>query len=108
MLSAAAAVLLAQPFVARADVTISTATTTSLATTASGNITVESAGSVAVKNTGAALTLDSNNFINNAGVVSNSDNTGSIGIQIDTTNHDILAASPGLQSTNTITVTGDG
>ena len=93
---------------ARADVTITTATTTPLATTASGNITIEATGSVAVKNNGAALVLDSNNFINSSGQISNLDNTGSIGILVDTSDHDVVAASPGLVSLNTIALTGTG
>ena len=109
MLSAAAAALLgALPMAALADVTVSTATTTALTTTASGNITIEAAGTIAVRNTGAALTLDSKNFITNNGLISNLNNTGSIGIQIDLTNHDVRAQSGGLISTNTITVAGEG
>jgi len=109
MLSAAVSVLLAAPpLAALADVTIKDATTTGLATTASGNITIESTGSIALKNNGAVLSLDSNNFINNSGLISNLNNSGSIGIQIDTTDHNVIAASPGLQSTNAITITGEG
>jgi hypothetical protein len=105
MLSAAVAVLLAQP--ARADVTIDSATTRPLVTTTSGNITITSTGSVAVRNNGAALTLDSNNFINNAGAISNLENSGSIGILVDTSDHDVVSAQ-GLISTNSITVAGEG
>jgi hypothetical protein len=108
MLSAAAAVLLAQPMAVRADVTINSATTNPLATTASGNITIEAAGAISVENNGAALTLDSNNFINSSGQISNLNNSGSIGIMIDTSDHNVVAASPGLVSLNSITVTGEG
>ena len=93
---------------ARADITINSATTTPLATTASGNITIEPTGAISVKNNGAVLTLDSNNFINNSGQLSNLDNSGSIGILIDTTDHDVVAASPGLVSLNSITLAGEG
>jgi hypothetical protein len=109
MLSAAVSVLLAAPpMAALADVTINSATTTGLATTASGNITIENTGSIALKNNGAVLSLDSNNFINNSGLISNLNNSGSIGIQIDTTDHNVIAASPGLVSTNAITISGEG
>ncbi len=108
MLSAAAAVLLAQPMAVRADVTINSATTTPLATTASGNITIEPTGAISVKNNGAVLTLDSNNFINSSGQISNLDNSGSIGLLIDTSDHDVVAASPGLVSLNSITLAGEG
>jgi hypothetical protein len=110
MLSAAAAVLFAAaPLVALADVTVSAARTDPLTTTASGNITIDAnGGAMAIQNNGAALTLDSNNFILNNGLVSNINNSGSIGIQIDLTNHNVVSQSPGLLSTNAITVAGTG
>jgi hypothetical protein len=107
MLSAAAAVLCASAMAALADTTISTGTSTPLATTTAGNITIDSSGAIGVKNGGAALTLDSDNFVVNNGVISNGDNDGAIGILIDTTDHDVLALD-GLSSSNTITVTGSG
>ena len=108
MLSAAAAVLCASAMAALADTTISNGTSTSLATTAAGNITIDASGAISVKNGGAAVTLDSNNFVTNNGVISNGDNDGAIGILIDTTDHDVLAQTGGLTSSNTITVTGSG
>ena len=105
MLSAAAAVLLAQP--ALADLTVDSATSTSLLTSTSGNITITSTGTVDLKNNGAVLVLNSNNFIKNEGQISNLNNTGSIGILIDTSASDIVSTG-GLISTNAITVVGEG
>ena len=109
MLSAAAAGLLAAlPMAALADVTVNSASTTALATTASGNVTVESTGSIAVRTNGSALALDSDNFIINNGPISNDNTDGSIGLMIDTSDHNVVAKSPGLLSTNAITLSGTG
>jgi hypothetical protein len=108
MLSAAAAVLCASAMAALADTTVSTNTSTALVTTTAGNITIDSSGAVAVKNGGAAVTLDSNNFVLNNGVIQNGDNDNAIGVLIDTTDHDVVAQSGGLTSTNTISVAGSG
>lgn len=108
MLSAAAAVLLASPIAALADITINTATTDQVLTSASGNVTIESSGSIAVRSDGAALVLNSNNFVNSSGVLSNLNTSGAIGVLIDTSAQTVLAQSPGLLSTNTISLSGTG
>ena len=108
MLSAAAAVLLAAPMAARGDVTINTATTDQVLTSASGNVTIESTGSIALRSNGAALVLNSNNFVNNSGLISNINTAGAIGVLIDTSAQAVVAQSPGLVSTNTISLSGTG
>jgi hypothetical protein len=66
-----------------ADLTISTATTTAISTgNVSGNITITPAGSVAVTTAGAAVTLNSSNFVLNSGNITNSSGTGAIGVNI--------------------------
>lgn len=54
---------------AHADATVSTATTTPLATSSSGNINITAAGSIAPTVSGAAVTIDSNNTVTNAGKI---------------------------------------
>ncbi len=108
MLSAAAAVLLALPVATRADIEVSTDTSTALDTKANGNITITSNGSITVNNGGAIITLDSNNSVTNSGTLNQGSNNNGLGIQIDTSAGDILAQGQGLISSNTITIGGDG
>jgi hypothetical protein len=108
LLSAAAAALLALPLATRADVTVSSSSSTALDTKTSGNITIDTNGSISVNNGGAILTLDSNNSITNNGTLSQGNSNNALGIQIDTSGGNILAAGSGLLSTNTIALGGDG
>ena len=73
MLSAAAAALSAAAFfpaslsAALADTTISNATSTILATSSSGNISIDTGGSINTKAAAPLVTLNSNNFVLNQG-----------------------------------------
>ena len=69
------------------DLSISTSTTTAVSTATAangtpGNITISSSGSVGIAATGAAVTLNSNNFVLNSGTISNPFATGATGVQI--------------------------
>lgn len=64
---------------ARADTTISTATTAPLSTVAAGNITVTADGSIAPPS-GAAITINSNNNVGNAGKLTFSNVNAATGI----------------------------
>ncbi len=108
MLSAAAAVLLASPIAAQGQTTIDTATTDQVLTSVKGNVTISPTGSIALRSTGAALVINSNNFATNNGIISNINTTGAIGVLIDTSAQVIVAQSPGLLSTNTISLAGTG
>ena len=109
MLSAAAAALLTAAFAsARADTTITTATSTELTTSTAGNIVIDATGSVNItKNGVAAVTLNSNNSVVNNGAISNAGTEGGVGVVIDTTSGNILN-STGFGSTGNIDVGGNG
>ncbi|MDZ4690089.1 hypothetical protein [Terricaulis sp.] len=72
------------------DVTISTATTTPLATSdpgagapvASGDITIASGGSITITTGQTAITVDSNNDVTNGGQISSSDASNTTGIRL--------------------------
>lgn len=111
MLSAAAAALLAGalPFAgALADTTISNSSGTALKTSTSGNITIATGGGVGVNAAGAAVTLNSNNFVLNNGAISNLDTDSAFGVLIDTSAGNIVAPTTGLANLGTIAVSGKG
>jgi hypothetical protein len=64
-----------------AQTSVSTATTTPLATSAAGNIDITTAGSVTVPQD-AAITVDSNNTVTNAGTISVRDSTAGTGVLV--------------------------
>jgi hypothetical protein len=87
-ISAAVAPLLLMAWAAHAETTISTATTTPVATATANNgaadsITISSSGSVKRSDAGAAVTQNSNNAISNAGAITTTtvDNTTGILLQ---------------------------
>jgi uncharacterized protein with beta-barrel porin domain len=61
---------------ALADTTISSNTTTPLKTSTSGNITINQNVSVTVATTGAVVTIDSSNSVNNGGIIQNTQTGG--------------------------------
>ena len=95
MLSAATAALLAAPFMVtpgRADTTITTTQKSGINTTTDGNITIQSGG-VEIKAASPAVIINSNNFLSNAGSISNADTAGAIGVQVDTSAGNIVNSS---------------
>jgi hypothetical protein len=85
-LSGAISVGIAVPALAD-DLTISTSTTSPIATLTAangtpGNVTITTSGSVAIGASGAAVTLNSNNSVLNNGTISNSAAASAIGVQI--------------------------
>jgi Autotransporter beta-domain len=112
MLSAAAAALLAAALAvtaARADTDITTATSTPLVTSGSGNITIESGGSVGISQTGVAgVTINSNHSLLNSGFISNTGVDGAIGVAIDTSAGNLFPNSTGFASTGSIDLGGNG
>ncbi len=112
MLSAAAAALLTAALAvaaARADTEVSTATSTPLLTSTSGNIVIDATGSVSIATSGtAAVTLDTTNtVVTNSGTISNANTDNGIGLVIDTTSGNIVAGT-GISSTGSIDVGGSG
>lgn len=83
LLTAAVVALLSGP--AFADTTISTATTTALATSTAGNISIpSSAGSITITQAGPVIKIDSDNTVTNlSGKLSNKNTTGAIGVEIN-------------------------
>ncbi|WP_394664015.1 autotransporter domain-containing protein [uncultured Sphingomonas sp.] len=77
-LSTVAFGLIATP--ALADTTVGGATTTPLATSTAGNVAIASGGSVTPGGAGAAVTIDSNATVSNAGSITSKDISNSIGI----------------------------
>jgi hypothetical protein len=122
MLSAAAGALLASGLslsLARADTEISNSTGTALNTASSGNIVIDTSGSVGAKGTTATVLLNSNNFVYNAGSISNDDTASAIGLEVDTSAGNIVSqsatsstttatTSAGLANLGTIDLTGTG
>ena len=109
MLSAAAAALLAAVPAARADITISTNTTTPLSTSTSGNIIIAPTGGIGITTAAtAAATIDSNHSVNNGGFLANTGTSDAIGVAINTTAGNIFPNSAGLISTGTIDLAGAG
>ncbi len=111
MLSAAAAALLAAVASAHADTEISTSTSTALTTASAGNIIINAPnGGIGITAAGPAVTINSNNFVNNAGFIANTGTSDAVGIQIDTSvNSGVLfPPSNGLVSTGTIDLAGGG
>ncbi len=78
-LSTVAFGLIATP--ALADTNVGGSTTTPLNTSAAGNVTIGSGGSIALSNPGAAVTIDNNSTVSNAGSITSKDINGSTGIQ---------------------------
>jgi len=102
--TAAMAAALVRPAMAD-DVTISSRTTTPIATSSAsnssaGNITITPGGSVEVSTSGAAVTLDSNNTIVNKGIISNTMGSTSSGVHI------VAGQTGSFLSTGTINVPG--
>ena len=109
MLSAATAALLAAPFMVtagRADTTITGTQKSAINTTTDGNITIQSGG-VEIKAASPAVTINSNNFLSNAGSISNEDTDGAIGVQVDTSAGNIVNSS-GILNLGAISLTGKG
>ena len=109
MLSAATAALLAAPFMVtqgRADTTITGIQKNAINTTTDGNITIQSGG-VEIKAASPAVTINSNNFLSNAGTITNNDTVGAIGVQVDTSAGNIVNSS-GLLNLGSIDLTGKG
>lgn len=72
-----------------------------------GNVTITSAGSIAVGNTQGALTIDNNSWALVQGGISNKDNDGASAIHVDmSSNPDLSGAS--FQNTAASTITGTG
>ena len=109
MLSAATAALLAAPFMVtagRADTTITSVQKSAINTTSDGNITIQSGG-VEIRAASPAVTINSNNFLSNAGAITNSDTTGAIGVQVDTSAGNIVNSS-GIVNLGSIDLSGKG
>jgi hypothetical protein len=109
MLSAATAALLAAPFMVtagRADTTITGVQKSGINTTTDGNITIQSGG-VEIKAASPAVTINSNNFLSNAGSITNSDTAGGIGVAVDTSAGNIVNSS-GIVNLGAISLTGKG
>jgi hypothetical protein len=112
MLSAAMAALLAAAVVpggVRADTDIGSTATNKAAidTKTGGNITIEQGGQITIKASSPTVTINSNNFLYNAGGISNTDTTGSTGIVVDTSGGDLVNSS-GIFNIGAINVTGTG
>jgi hypothetical protein len=65
---------------ARADTSISTATTTPVRTSTGGNITITADGSIVPTTSGAAVTIDSNNTVSSAGKITFNGVNNAVGI----------------------------
>jgi hypothetical protein len=87
MLSAATAALLAVPLfsAAGAATEVSGSKDSAQDTTTDGDITIDAAGVISIKAAKPAVTINSNNFVDNIGVISNSSTTNAIGLEVDTT-----------------------
>jgi hypothetical protein len=105
MLSAAVAALLVQQ--AQAATTITTVGSSAIDTKTDGDITINSGGGVKITKAGAAVTVNSNNFLNNGGTISNTNTEGAKGILIDASGGAITSPT-GVSSSGSIDLTGSG
>lgn len=88
MLTAAAVALMTSPALAAGPTAIATKVTDPQKTSAAGDITIDTGGSVVVTIANPAIEIDSNNFVNlkvPGALVSNKDTANAIGIQLDAT-----------------------
>ncbi len=107
MLSAAVAALLVQQAQAAGPTTITTVGTSAIDTKTDGDITINSGGGVKITKAGAAVTVNSNNFLNNGGTISNANTTSAKGILIDASGGAITSPT-GVTSSGSIDLTGSG
>ena len=92
MLSAAAAALLACPWAVHADTTISNAVKTPVTTTADGNITIDTNGSVGIATADtAAVSINSNAGLTSQGAIGNTGTDNAFGLLIDTSGGNIVS-----------------
>lgn len=105
MLSAAATVLLAQPVLAAT--TITAVGTSPIDTKTDGDITINSGGGVKIQKGSAAVTVNSSNFLNNGGLISNTNTASAKGILIDASGG-ALADTTGITNSGTIDLSGQG
>lgn len=111
MLSAAAAALLAAIASAHAQTLINTSTGTALTTASAGDIIINAPnGGIGITAASPAVTINSNNFVNNAGFIANTGTSDATGILIDTSVNSGVLFPPtnGLVSTGTIDLAGGG
>jgi hypothetical protein len=105
--AALAAAMAATP--ARADTTITTSTAAALSTSTSGNITIDQSGGIGISQAAtAAVTINSNNFVINNGVIANTGVDDAAGVLIDTSSGNLFPGATGLTSTGTIDLGGKG
>ncbi|WP_230483539.1 autotransporter outer membrane beta-barrel domain-containing protein [Sphingomonas sp. Leaf21] len=95
-LSTVAFGLLATP--ALADTTVGSSTSTPLATSSAGNVTIASGGTITPNAAGAAVTIDSDASVSNAGSITSKDINNSIGIQAN------AGVTGGITNTGSITL----
>lgn len=107
MLSAATAVLLIAASAARADTTITGTRKSAQNTSTDGNITINAGGGVQIKAQGAAVTINSNNFLSSQGSISNTNTAGAVGVEVDTSAGNIVNSS-GILNVGSIDLTGKG
>ena len=109
MLSAATAALFLGPALAD-DLDVTTALTdpvsTSNANNGPGDITIESSGSITITQAVPVVTIDSSNSVSNAGLLSNKNTTGAIGVEINTGTSSVLTGD--LVNNGTIDLSGSG
>ncbi len=92
---------------AHADIDITTNNKTAQTTSSAGNITIEQNGSISIKASTPAVTINSNNTLVNIGSISNTDTTSATGILVDTSAGNLVTAS-GIYNVGGIGLTGNG
>ena len=108
MLSAAATALLVQSALAApGPTTITKVGTAPIDTKTDGDITINSGGGVSISKAAAAVTVNSNNSLNNGGAISNTNTTNAKGILIDASGGPI-ADTTGVTNSATIDMSGTG
>ncbi len=91
---------------AYAATSVSTATTTPLATAAAGDVTITSAGSISpTVNTAPAVILNSNNTVSNAGTISFKNLNNAIGIEVLGSTDPLSPRTGQVTNTGTISIT---
>jgi len=109
MLSAAMAALLAGAAytAAHADTDVTTDNKTAQSTATAGNITIEQGGQIDIKASTPAVTINSNNSLENLGSISNVDTSTATGILVDTSGGNLVSQG-GVYSVAGLSVAGTG
>ncbi len=107
MLSAAVTALIAAPALAAGPTTITKIQTTAITTATDGDTTINSGGGIQISAASPAVTVNSSNLLLNGGLISNTNTTSAVGIEINP-GGGTIADTSGVTNSGTIDLSGTG